>query len=375
MRKFLSMITMGSMLSAGCALDGGESAPDARDDRTAEEGAVTEAQEAITQAGIQYHDGPVMLGTVGVYFIWYGSWGSGAKQILVDFANNLGGSGWWNINTTYTDGANKKLSNAVSLLGQYQYTGASYAKSLSDDDVKNIVTNTITQGHLPKSANAVYMVLTTSDVDQVSSASSRFGDYCGWHWSTSLNSTWIKFAWVGNPAVKAPGCIPNNAALNGNLGVDGMVGTVAHELTEAATDPLGNAWYDANGDENADKCAWDHGQTLKTLDGAEYNLVLGSRKFLVQRNWVNTGSGYCAQSYSATDLCPNDAKKTQPGLCGCGKKEPYDVSGFKDAHGYGCADWKDYNCRQAQEQYGYTAAQEAAILANCSAACGVCPSN
>src|SRR4051794_21804899 len=35
--------------------------------------------------GINYHNGPVMLGTVNMYYIWYGDWsGNSAVDILTD---------------------------------------------------------------------------------------------------------------------------------------------------------------------------------------------------------------------------------------------------------------------------------------------------
>jgi len=30
----------------------------------------------------------------------------------------------------------------------------------------------------------------------------------------------------------------------------------SHEIREAVTDPLGNAWYDSKGNEADDKCVW-----------------------------------------------------------------------------------------------------------------------
>ena len=38
-----------------------------------------------------------------------------------------------------------------------------------------------------------------------------------------------------------------------------MVSVIAHELEETNTDPNLNAWYDSNGSEDADKCAWTFG--------------------------------------------------------------------------------------------------------------------
>jgi hypothetical protein len=85
-------------------------------------------------------------------------------------------------------------------------------------------------------------------------------------------------------------------APNGNVGADGMASIIAHELAEAASDPDLNAWYDRRGYENADKCAWTFGTTSGT-SGAKYNVELGTRKFLIQQNWVNASGGYCALSY------------------------------------------------------------------------------
>src|SRR5262249_23105367 len=68
--------------------------------------------------GISYHGGPVMLGTNHIYYIWYGNWaGNSATTILTDLAQNLGGSPYFNINTTYYNGANTHVSNAVTYAG------------------------------------------------------------------------------------------------------------------------------------------------------------------------------------------------------------------------------------------------------------------
>jgi hypothetical protein len=83
-------------------------------------------------------------------------------------------------------------------------------------------------------------------------------------------------------------------APNGNAGADGMASIFAHELEEATTDPDLNAWYDRRGMENADKCAWTFGPTYTTANGSIANVYIGSRDYLIQRNWVNTSGGYCS---------------------------------------------------------------------------------
>src|SRR5262249_19545038 len=55
-------------------------------------------------AAIRYHGGPVIEGTVNVYYIWYGNWsGITALDILTDLAKNIGNTPYYNINKGYYD--------------------------------------------------------------------------------------------------------------------------------------------------------------------------------------------------------------------------------------------------------------------------------
>ena len=55
-----------------------------------------------------------MLGTINAYVIWYGSWdGNSATTIVPDFLGAVGGSRYFNINTTYTNAAGAKVANSV----------------------------------------------------------------------------------------------------------------------------------------------------------------------------------------------------------------------------------------------------------------------
>jgi hypothetical protein len=73
-----------------------------------------------------------------------------------------------------------------------------------------------------------------------------------------------------------------------------MVSVLAHEIDEAVTDPDLNAWYDATGYENADKCAWTYGTTYKATNGAVANVRIGTRDYLVQQNWKAGATQGCA---------------------------------------------------------------------------------
>jgi hypothetical protein len=245
-------------------------------------------------SGISYHGGPVITGTTNVYYIWYGNWsGNSATTILTDLAQNLGGSPYFNINTTYYNGSGVHVSNAVGYGGS---TTDSYSQgtSLSDAQIKTVVSSAISSGRLTLDTNAVYFVLTSADV----TASSGFcTQYCGWHTHGTISGSDVKYSFVGNPDRCPASCEDQTTGPNGNAGADGMASIIAHELEEAVTDPDLNAWYDSRGAENADKCAWTFGTQYTVANGAKANVKLGARDFLIQQNWVNSGSGSCSMHY------------------------------------------------------------------------------
>lgn len=248
----------------------------------------------VRSNGITYHGGPIMLGTTKVYYIWYGNWsGNTATTILTDLANSIGGSPYFNINTTYTNGSGGRVSNSVSYAGS---TTDSYSQgtALSDAAIQTVVSSAISSGRLPKDTSGVYFVLTSSDVNATSGFCTQ---YCGWHTHGTISGSDIKYSFVGNPDRCPASCAAQTVGPNGNAGADGMASILAHELEETVTDPDLNAWYDSRGYENADKCAWTFGTTSTAPNGALYNVTLGSRNYLIQRNWVNAAGGYCSMSY------------------------------------------------------------------------------
>jgi Phosphate-induced protein 1 conserved region len=248
--------------------------------------------------GINYHNGPVMLGTVNIYYIWYGDWSTNSGvDILTNLAESIGGTPWYNINTSYYSGSGRQLkhvSNSVAYKGSTT-DDYSHGKSLSDDDVRNIVADALTSGRLPKDTNGVYFVLTSADVSEVSGFCSN---YCGWHTYDKINGSNIKFAFIGNPDQCPSACTRlRYHSPNDNIGADGMASIIAHELSESVTDPQLNAWYSGKGDENADKCAFTFGTLYTAPNGAGANVQMGTRDYLLQQNWVNAGGGYCGLSY------------------------------------------------------------------------------
>ena len=57
-------------------------------------------------------------------------------------------------------------------------------------------------------------------------------------------------------------------------------------MSEAITDPELNAWYDSNGNENGDDCAYIYG-ALSGAPGAHYNQVINGAHYLTQEEFSN----------------------------------------------------------------------------------------
>jgi len=249
-----------------------------------------EASSGVTRARsvkISYHGGPIMLGTVNTYAIFYGSWPSTCDQaILTTFLSGISSNAYFNIEKTYHDGSGHYVSGPV-VFRQSTTDSYSLGTSLGDSDILTIVQNQITSGVFPLDTNAVYFVYTSPDVSETSGFCSQ---YCGWHTNGAVNGQDIKYSFIGNPSSCLAGCSPNNQNVspNGNPGVDAMVSVTAHELMEAISDPDLNAWYDATGQENADKCAYKYGTTSTLSSGAIYNVAFGGHQYLIQQNWDAT---------------------------------------------------------------------------------------
>lgn len=244
---------------------------------------------------IKYHGGPVILGTVNVYYIWYGNWaGSQAKTILTDWGNTIGGSPYYNINTTYgSTPPPTRISNSVVLAQQID-DSYSHGTNLSDTAVQQIVTDKLNNGSLPRDPNGVYFVLTSADVSETSGFCSV---YCGWHTYTSNGGMAIKYSFVGDPTRCTSACEVQTMGPNGSTGADGMANIMAHELEETHTDPQLNAWFFASGEENADHCVWTFGSTYISGNGATANMKLGARDFLIQQQWNAGPNQHCGLSY------------------------------------------------------------------------------
>lgn len=286
---------------------------------------------------LQYHMGPVLAADITVHPIWYGRWPAEQKRTIRAFLRSLSppgsGSGdggipspsvaaWWRTVRLYTDQTSANVSGVVRLGREKCDARASRGGRLTRLDIQSVVRDAVTARTrpLPVDSSGVYLVLTSPEVV----VENFCGQVCGFHYFTfpSVVGYTLPYAWVGNSAARCPEvcaypfAIPSyvgggrraEAPPNGDVGVDGMVSVIAHELAELASNPLANAWYAGEDPsfptEIADLCEGIYGTggggayTGQLLtdgrSGASYNVNgVGGRKFLVQWVW-NPILSYCS---------------------------------------------------------------------------------
>ena len=224
------------------------------------------------------HGGPILLPPTNFHFVWWGSPAAfGSEQpILQNFVGGLGGITLFMMMDQYT------RSSAVVGLSypSVDFTDSS-APPAHGPSVSTIVNEvcSATNGQVDK--NAIYAVLTSNFP--------KGANYCAWHSSGTCNGVNIKVIYQPNPANVwgcSTGVYPNN-----NQQADSTANTLSHEIFETVTDPNGSAWFDQNGAEIGDKCAW----TFNPGSGQSYTNTIGSLNYYIQQEWSNLASG-CVQN-------------------------------------------------------------------------------
>ncbi|MFL5309649.1 MAG: hypothetical protein ACJ79H_04255 [Myxococcales bacterium] len=111
---------------------------------------------------------------------------------------------------------------------------------------------------------------------------------CGFHSHGMCHGTTILTAWLPTPANEQSCQWLTSTICDGAARVtQSLVNTAVHEVVEAMTDPLVDAWFNSDfepGVELADKCSWTYGC-----------LAFGSRQWAIQSIWSNAAHGCVAE--------------------------------------------------------------------------------
>ena len=233
-----------------------------------------------------YHGGPVMSDGAYVEPIYWGaSWNNPTfvkdkMTGLASFYSGLSRSSYADTNTEYNDSTGSFVDTAVSL-------GVSHV-DLSTAPRNGNKTSTILAEVCAQASSLVQNGYYPVYVDTPRGHSG----YCAWHSAgTCSNGTTVQFAFFYNLDGDA-GCDPEDSSNIHSQGLAALGNVSGHELSEALTDPHLNAWYDSNGQENSDKCAWAFGTPLLRFSN--------NSQWKIQGNWSNDAfdnkSGYANRS-------------------------------------------------------------------------------
>jgi hypothetical protein len=247
---------------------------------------------ASTPVTLKYYGGTVVTNGTVVIIVW--NYGNLKATNVTQCFNNL--PTFYDdlldtkLFTTYTPGkkGSDKQSKVVGVDKVIHYLTPDSSRqktSLSDQDIKDQLASWLSKTYDPKNPNGsipkdtknplnyMYMIHFPSTINLNSGFCSS---YCGFHSTVTTNS--VKYIYAALPwnGDCVGGCTKTGYTATIGGGYCGAHLSVAsHELTEMATDPYFSAYYDVNGYENADKCAW-------TSPACFSN---GANKYCVQQAW------------------------------------------------------------------------------------------
>ncbi len=255
---------------------------------------------------LSYHNGPVMhTNTVhAIYWIPSGYTVSGGYQSIINgFFTNVASattagstSNVYYSDTQYSDTAGG-ITNQATFVGGIVDTNPFPASGCTDSYTSVCLTDAQITAEIDRVVGAggrgtstIYFMFTPKGVGSCYDASNcSFSQYCAYHSWFNLGSGLTLYA--NQPyADTVPAACDAGQHPNGD-DADATINVTSHEHNEAITDEQGSAWYDNQGAENGDKCAWTFGMALGSTATGKYNQAIGSGKYYLQREWSNRSSG------------------------------------------------------------------------------------
>jgi len=214
-----------------------------------------------------YNNGP-QPGTAGA---------AGADGSLIGhFLRNIGGTPYWNINTTYYQNHGSNIEYVNNTMGYSGYWAANQGPTIgavtfsapvsgelvSQTRMAYLIEEGFANGALTYDPSTLYMIFTGPGVNLGGGFSKTNLQYCAWHSAYRAgDGRIVQYSAMPydadfTPAHRADNrgyCVPQNGAPNGDVGADGTVSAMTHEIEETATDPVSQwekkffyGWYDVH---------------------------------------------------------------------------------------------------------------------------------
>ena len=273
-RTFLAGIFGLAMVAGGCVPPGDASVESELNGANEPPGAHVMGDRGNAKRGggssgdMTWHGGNVLHADKTMAIFWGSEWSSasfaGDKISGLDsFFSGLGGSSFAGTSTEYSDSLGH-VTNSSTYLGHTLDTSAAPKRAIQTSAA--VAEACAVTGNNPD-PSAIYFLYTSTGAGHV--------NYCAWHsHGTCSNGAPVQVAYMPNIDGIA-GCDPQDTYGTGHSqGLAALANVTSHEWSEARTDPALDAWYDAGGAENGDKCAWSFQGPVKLSNGSTWKLQM-----------------------------------------------------------------------------------------------------
>ncbi len=232
-----------------------------------------------------YGGGPVMTGTMHTYAIFWepnGNVDAHYNSLIQRYFGDIGGSPLYKIAGQYKQANGAYASNSVHAASWVDSRPYPH-QTVLDGDIKSEVRHAQHVNGWHSSLHNMFFVFTGRHVNVCTDSSHSqctSNGFCAYHSAFNDNTT----VYAAIPYIASFRCDPYGGPNHDD--VDKTITGVSHEQMEAATDPLGNAWLDSQGNEVADKCEQYYGQP--NAQGAD--VIWHGDPYRVQEEWDNHSS-------------------------------------------------------------------------------------
>jgi len=213
------------------------------------------------------HGGPVMGDAVFKAIYWNSSLASAIQGDIDSFVDTFSD----NQSYTSTDKTADFTIVQQYTLAYMLHAGASFTDithdgqrvptNYSDGSVRSYIASLFNAGSVAPATDTIYGVYFPSGMRISSQGGGSCSSFCGYHGHFTYNGMDIKYAVF--PYTDCRAC-----SLPGKRVVDILTIVTSHEIRETVTDPDLNAWFDNQGYEADDKCAWHN--LYQTTTGAHW---------------------------------------------------------------------------------------------------------
>jgi hypothetical protein len=239
-----------------------------------------------------YHAGGKIMPSVISYIIYWtppklqtgavAGWSAAYQNLQTRFLTDYQGHSLANNNTQYyqtISGVTSYIHDTGGVSGVYVDTAAYPASGCSDSITPgNCLSDAQIQAEIKKvmalkgwtpGMNKIFFVYTTKGEGSCYGASCSYTQFCAYH--GNFGSVATPTIYANMPYAASPYCTASTSP-NGNVEADSGASITSHELIEAVTDPMLNAWFTAQGNEIGDLCAWNYGtNTWGALANQKWN--------------------------------------------------------------------------------------------------------